>query len=57
MGCARGRERITSAETWSARGRSGGDALLIYSNSCAMLYLLIRKQLAATGEEWTVIAD
>lgn len=36
-------EKITLAERWSARGRSGGDAPSICSQSGTVLYLLVRK--------------
>lgn len=51
QGCAGDRERIASAEAWSARGRSGGDAPIICIKSGAVLQLLIRKQLALEKNE------
>lgn len=40
------RQRITLDETWSVRGRTGGDAPTIYSESGAVLYLI--------GNSWLV---
>lgn len=51
QGCTGDRERIASAEAWSARGRARGDAPIMYIKSGAVLQLLIRKQLVLEKNE------